>query len=77
MVKAGITDPTKIILLARQNAASVVGLLVTTEPMVAEKPEKKATRSVPRGCGMEAWTTLIVRTSIRPRPQNFGRSFRP
>src|SRR5579864_515782 len=42
MVKAGIIDPTKVVRLALQDAASVAGLLVTTEAMVAEKPEKKA-----------------------------------
>jgi chaperonin GroEL len=42
MVKAGIIDPTKVVRLALQNAASVAGLLVTTEAMVAERTEKKA-----------------------------------
>jgi chaperonin GroEL (HSP60 family) len=42
MVKAGIIDPTKVVRLALQDGASVAGLLVTTEAMVAEKPEKKA-----------------------------------
>jgi len=42
MVKSGIIDPTKVVRLALQGAASVAGLLVTTEAMVAEKPEKKA-----------------------------------
>jgi chaperonin GroEL len=42
MVKAGIVDPTKVVRLALQDAASVAGLLVTTEAMVAEKPEKKS-----------------------------------
>jgi len=41
MVKAGIIDPTKVTRFALQNAASVAGLLLTTEAMVAEKPEKK------------------------------------
>ena len=41
MVKAGIIDPTKVVRLALQGAASVAGLLVTTEAMVAERPEKK------------------------------------
>jgi chaperonin GroEL len=41
MVKAGIIDPTKVTRFALQNAASVAGLLMTTEAMVAEKPEKK------------------------------------
>src|SRR5262249_4668930 len=42
MVKAGIIDPTKVVRLALTDAASVAGLLITTEAMVAEKPEKKA-----------------------------------
>ncbi len=41
MVKSGIIDPTKVTRFALQNAASVAGLLMTTEAMVAEKPEKK------------------------------------
>ena len=41
LVKAGIIDPTKVVRSALQNAASVAGLLVTTEAMVAERPEKK------------------------------------
>jgi chaperonin GroEL len=53
MVKAGIIDPTKVVRLALQNAASVAGLLVTTEAMVAEKPEKKAAPSMPHGGGMD------------------------
>ncbi|MGH7099513.1 MAG: chaperonin GroEL [Stellaceae bacterium] len=43
MVKAGIIDPTKVVRLALQGAASVAGLLVTTEAMVAAKPERQAT----------------------------------
>jgi chaperonin GroEL len=42
MIKAGIIDPTKVVRLALQDAASVAGLLVTTEAMIADKPEKKA-----------------------------------
>jgi chaperonin GroEL len=41
MVKAGIVDPAKVVRIALQDAASVAGLLVTTEAMVADKPEKK------------------------------------
>jgi chaperonin GroEL len=40
MVKAGIIDPTKVVRTAPQDAASVAGLLVTTEAMVGSKPEK-------------------------------------
>ena len=42
MIKAGIIDPTKVVRTALQDAASIAGLLITTEAMVAEKPEKKA-----------------------------------
>ena len=41
MVKAGIIDPTKVVRTALQDAASIAGLLVTTEAMVADKPEKQ------------------------------------
>ncbi|MDD3446899.1 MAG: chaperonin GroEL [Zavarzinia sp.] len=41
LVKAGIIDPTKVVRCALQDAASVAGLLITTEAMIAEKPEKK------------------------------------
>ncbi|HEX3403333.1 MAG TPA: chaperonin GroEL, partial [Acetobacteraceae bacterium] len=51
LVKAGIIDPTKVVRTALQDAASVSGLLVTAEAMVAEKPEKKAP-PMPPGGGM-------------------------
>jgi chaperonin GroEL len=51
MFKAGIIDPTKVVRTALQDAASVAGLLITTEAMVAEKPEKKAP-PMPGGGGM-------------------------
>jgi chaperonin GroEL len=51
MIKAGIIDPTKVVRLALQDAASVAGLLVTTEVMVAETPEKKEA-AMPPGGGM-------------------------
>src|SRR5512136_56341 len=41
MVKAGIIDPTKVVRIALQNAASVASLLLTTEAMVAERPREK------------------------------------
>jgi chaperonin GroEL len=41
LVKSGIVDPTKVVRTALQNSASVAGLLLTTEAMIAEKPEKK------------------------------------
>ncbi len=41
LIKAGVIDPAKVVRLALQNAASVAGLMITTEAMIAEKPEKK------------------------------------
>ena len=42
LYKLGIIDPTKVVRTALQDAASVAGLLITTEAMVAEKPKKAA-----------------------------------
>ncbi len=52
LVKAGVIDPTKVTRTALQNAASIAGLLLTTECVVAEKPEEqKAAPSAPGGMG--------------------------
>jgi chaperonin GroEL len=52
LVKAGIIDPTKVVRSALQHAASVAGLLVTTEAMVAERPKKEAASAgTPGGMG--------------------------
>jgi len=54
MVEMGILDPTKVVRIALQNAASVAGLMITTEAMVAEAPKKeKAPAMPPGGGGME------------------------
>jgi chaperonin GroEL len=52
LVAAGIIDPTKVVRTALQDAASVASLLITTEAMIAEKPEKKAPAGGPPGGGM-------------------------
>jgi chaperonin GroEL len=52
LVQAGIIDPTKVVRHALQDAASVAGLLITTEAMVAEKPEPKQAPAMPPGGGM-------------------------
>jgi chaperonin GroEL len=49
LVQAGIIDPTKVVRHALQDAASVAGLLITTEAMVAEKPEPKGAPGMPPG----------------------------
>ena len=51
MIQAGIIDPTKVVRHALQDAASVAGLLVTTEAMIAEKPEPKGQPGMPPGGG--------------------------
>ena len=48
LVKAGVIDPTKVVRTALQNASSVASLLLTTEAMVAQKPEKKSGGHSPR-----------------------------
>ncbi len=52
LVAAGIIDPTKVVRTALQDAASVAALLITTEAMVAERPEKKAAPAGAPGGGM-------------------------
>ena len=49
MVKGGIIDPTKVVRVALQDAASVAGLLITTEAMVGDKPEPKGAAGMPPG----------------------------
>src|SRR6185437_17076586 len=49
MVKSGIIDPTKVVRLALQGAASIAGLLITTEAMVAEKLEPEVASASPNG----------------------------
>ncbi len=50
---AGVIDPTKVARVALENAASVAGLLLTTECTIVEKPEKKETPPLPRGGGYD------------------------
>jgi len=53
LVRSGIIDPTKVVRTALQDAASVAGLLVTTEAMVAEKPKKEPAAPAMPGGGMD------------------------
>jgi len=52
LIAAGVIDPTKVVRLALQNAASVAGLMLTTEALVAEKPDEKKDMPMPGGGGM-------------------------
>ena len=49
LIDAGVIDPTKVVRFALQNAASVAGLMLTTEAMIAEKPKKKKASAMPAG----------------------------
>jgi chaperonin GroEL len=53
LTEAGVIDPTKVVRSAIQNAASIAGLMLTTEAVVAEIPEKKKEPATPPGGGME------------------------
>jgi chaperonin GroEL len=53
MVKSGIIDPTKVVRLALQGAASVAGLLITTEAMIADRPQTAAPAMAGGGMGMD------------------------
>jgi chaperonin GroEL len=47
LLAAGVIDPTKVVRFALQNAASVTGLMLTTEAMITDKPEKKKGSAAP------------------------------
>ena len=51
MIAAGIIDPVKVTRSALQNAASIAGLFLTTEAVIADKPEKSAAPAMPGGGG--------------------------
>src|SRR5215813_7998719 len=53
MLKMGVVDPTKVTRSALQNAASIAGLLLTTEAVVSEIPEKEKAAPMPPGGGMD------------------------
>jgi len=72
LVKKGIVDPTKVVRTALQDAASVAGLLITTEAMIAELPKRDAP-AMPPGGGMDyrsRWRPLpgATRRRICPEP---------
>jgi chaperonin GroEL len=53
LVNAGVIDPTKVVRTALTNAASIASLLLTTEALVSEIPEKEKPAPVPHGAGMD------------------------
>ncbi len=69
MMSKGIIEPTKVVRAALQGAASVAGLLITTEAMVAELPQKKG-QAMPGGGGMVASTTDRLCLAKKARRQS-------
>ena len=79
MVAAGIIDPTKVVRIALQDAASVASLLITTEAMVAERPKKESAPAMPPAAAWvewAAWTTKSVRAEGRLSRRPFLRLIR-
>jgi chaperonin GroEL len=52
LIQAGVIDPTKVVRMALENAASVAGLMLTTEALIADKPKPPAPPEAPQGMGM-------------------------
>ena len=85
MLDKGIVDPAKVVRAALQDAASVAGLLVTTEAMVAELPkEQPAMPAMPGGGGLGRWVGWAsdrIRNAKRERARRkaapFLLSYRP
>ena len=74
LLKAGVADPVKVTRSALQNAASIAGLFLTTEAVVADKPEKAAAGRATRLVAWAAWTSSSPAISERPGPGR-GRAF--
>jgi chaperonin GroEL len=55
LVKAGVLDPTKVVRLAVQNASSIAGMMLTTEALICDLPEKKSAPAGPGGGGPEMY----------------------
>ncbi len=83
MIDKGIVDPAKVVRTALQDAASVAGLLVTTEAMIAETPkDAPAMPAMPGGGGMGGWAAWVSkfipdierqRARCKPRPFSHGK----
>jgi hypothetical protein len=68
MIEAGIVDPTKVVRTALQDAASVAGLLITTEAMIAEKPEQKSDAGMQGGYLIDPKGRIATRGRRKLRP---------
>src|SRR3972149_1937867 len=68
MIEMGILDPTKVTRLALQNAASVPGLLITTEAMIAEQPKEEKHQHMPDMEGMGGMMKVVVNYLLNRNP---------
>ncbi len=70
MVAAGIIDPTKVVRVALQDAASVASLLITTEAMIAERPKDKAPPACPPAAAWAAaWAAWTSKSDAQPKAE--------
>ena len=72
LLKAGVADPVKVTRSALQNAASIAALFLTTEAVVADKPEKAPPQRATRPAAWAAWTSKSL--TKKPGPLA-GRAF--
>ena len=73
MIEAGIVDPAKVVRTALQDAASVAGLLITTEAMIGDKPKKEARDAAGRCRAAAAWAAWTSKAPAIQRRQRKGR----
>ena len=64
-IKAGVIDPTKVTRIALENAASIAGMLLTTECVVADKPKKEEPHCI--RVVLQAWVEWIIKTQTSPK----------
>ena len=71
MLGAGIVDPAKVVRVALQDAASIAGLLITTEAMVAEAPKKESASAMPAAAAWAEWAewTTKIHTVLTPQKE--------
>ena len=72
LVQAGVIDPTKVTRTALQNAASIAGLLLTTEALIVEKKEDKPAAAAPAPASTAAGSAGTPASAAKPQPKSGG-----
>jgi chaperonin GroEL len=75
LLAAGVIDPTKVVRFALQNASSVTGLMLTTEAMIADKPEKKKISWKEKRVVVVNERRVVILAEIRSSPQRLARIY--